>query len=176
MTAVAEGLSARYKPAMASVALVRETTRELRDLAATEALAGRVAAIARTGDVIGLSGALGAGKTTFARFFIVARGGAEEVPSPTFSLVQIYPLAGASVWHIDLYRLQRAEEAFELGIEDAFDDGISLIEWPERMVAHLPADWLEIAFSWGEEPTARRVSLRGHGAWAARLAAVASDD
>ena len=96
--------------------------------------------------MIALKGELGAGKTSFARAFIRARGGDDdEVPSPTFTLVQIYELPGATIWHFDLYRLRDPEEAWELGIEDAFRDGISLIEWPERLGALLPARRLEIA-------------------------------
>src|SRR5882762_7586612 len=101
---------------------------DLPDETATAALGARIAAIARPGDVIALAGDLGAGKTTFARAFIRARGGSGEVPSPTFTLVQIYELPDGPVWHFDLYRLRHPDEAWELGIEDAFRDGISLIE------------------------------------------------
>jgi len=143
---------------------------DLPDEAATAALAARVAALARPGDVIALAGELGAGKTTFARAFIAARGGAEEVPSPTFTLVQVYELSGASVWHFDCYRLRDPEEAWELGIEDAFRDGISLIEWPERLGALLPARRLEITLLPGKSPGARRARLDRGSAWGARLA------
>ena len=140
-------------------------------LAATARLAQAVARQLAPGDVVGLSGALGAGKTTFARDVIRALGGPEEVPSPTFTLVQVYELAGLTVWHFDLYRLGAPEEAYELGIEDAFADGVSLIEWPERMAALLPADRLDIALSITGQ-TRRRARLTGHGRWAARLAAL----
>ncbi|HEY2541330.1 MAG TPA: tRNA (adenosine(37)-N6)-threonylcarbamoyltransferase complex ATPase subunit type 1 TsaE, partial [Stellaceae bacterium] len=84
--------------------------------AATAALAARLAAIARPGDVIALRGELGAGKTAFARAFIRARNSAdEEVPSPTFTLVQNYEAAGGAIWHFDLYRLTAADEIWELG-------------------------------------------------------------
>ena len=143
---------------------------ELRDLAATEELAACCAARARIGDVLGLAGALGAGKTTFARFFIFARAGRElEVPSPTFSLVQPYALAGATVWHFDLYRIERPDEALELGIEDAFADGISLIEWPERLGRLLPDDRLDIAFHGVHAGERRSVRVHGRGSWAARI-------
>src|SRR5882672_4489738 len=101
---------------------------DLPDEAATAAFAARISALAEIGDVIALRGNLGAGKTTFARAFIRARGCAEEVPSPTFTLAQIYELASAAIWHFDLYRLESPEDAWELGIEEAFSDGISLIE------------------------------------------------
>ncbi|HEV8678065.1 MAG TPA: tRNA (adenosine(37)-N6)-threonylcarbamoyltransferase complex ATPase subunit type 1 TsaE [Stellaceae bacterium] len=144
---------------------------ELADEAATAALAARIAALARPGDVIALKGELGAGKTSFARAFIGARGGVEAVPSPTFTLAQLYELPGAAVWHFDCYRLRDPEEAWELDIEDAFHDGISLIEWPERMAPLVPARRLEITLSQGTTPTSRRVTLDAGPDWAARLAA-----
>ena len=143
---------------------------ELRDLAATKELAARCAARARIGDVVGLAGALGAGKTTFARFFIFARAGRElEVPSPTFSLVQPYALEGATVWHFDLYRIERPDEALELGIEDAFAEGISLIEWPERLGLLLPEDRLDIAFRGASTGESRSVRMHGRRSWASRI-------
>jgi tRNA threonylcarbamoyladenosine biosynthesis protein TsaE len=108
---------------------------DLPDEAATESLARRLAGVARPGDVIALWGGLGAGKTAFARAFVRAAGDpAEEVPSPTFTLVQTYALAAGPCWHFDLYRLQAPDEVWELGIEEAFAGGIVLIEWP-----HWPA-------------------------------------
>src|SRR5579884_1615816 len=118
---------------------------DLPDEAATTALAARLAEQARPGDVIALRGDLGSGKTTFARAFIRALGGGEEVPSPSFTLVQLYELAAATVWHFDLYRLRSPEEAWELGIEEAFAGGIALIEWPERLGALLPERRLDDA-------------------------------
>jgi len=150
-------------------------TIELPDEAATRALAARVAAVAGPGDVIALSGELSAGKTTFARAFIRARGSGDEVPSPTFTLVQVYDAGAATIWHFDLYRLQSHEEAWELGIEEAFADGVSLIEWPERLGPLLPERRLEIAFSFGERPNARRVRLSGGTAWQSRLRRIAAD-
>ena len=148
---------------------------ELRDLAATQALAAHFAAQARIGDVVGLAGPLGAGKTTFARFFLCARAGREiEVPSPTFALVQPYDLDEASVWHFDLYRIEHPDEALELGIEDAFAEGISLIEWPERLRDLLPADRLDVVFHGALEGERRSVHVCGHGSWAERVVAVAS--
>jgi len=146
-------------------------------VAACDSLARRLAAIAEAGDVIGLSGELGAGKTTFARAFIAAfaaRAGemADEVPSPTFTLAQIYESAAGVIWHFDLYRLERAEDAFELGIEDAFADGISLIEWPERIAALLPADRLDIELHFTDKPQRRIARLAGRGSWAGRLAKI----
>jgi tRNA threonylcarbamoyladenosine biosynthesis protein TsaE len=145
---------------------------DLPDEAAMAALAARVATVAQRADVIALKGDLGAGKTTFARAFIRARGNyEEEVPSPTFTLVQVYEVEPAAIWHFDLYRLRSAEEAWELGIEEAFGDGISLIEWPERLGVLLPERRLEIALAFGDTPDARQVSLDPGAGWQARLAA-----
>lgn len=137
---------------------------------ATLALATRLAAIAQAGDVIALNGDLGAGKTAFARAFIRARRAAdEEVPSPTFTLVQVYEGSGPAIWHYDLYRLTSADEAWELGIEEAFASGISLIEWPDRLGPLLPRHRLEITLDFGELPESRRGSIDGDPKWRARL-------
>jgi tRNA threonylcarbamoyladenosine biosynthesis protein TsaE len=148
---------------------------ELPDEAATAALATRIAALARPGDVIALRGELGAGKTSFARAFIRARGTADEVPSPTFTLVQVYAFPAAAIWHFDAYRLRDPEEAWELGIEDAFHVGISLIEWPERLGSLVPARRLEIALAPGATPAHRRATIGPGGDWAARLSALATE-
>jgi len=141
----------------------------LPDAAATAALARRVAALARPGDVIALKGELGSGKTYFARAFI----GEEEVPSPTFTLVQIYDRPQGRIWHFDLYRLEAPDQAIELGIEEAFASGISLIEWPERLGRLIPAEHLEIALSFAVAPEARDTAIAGTGRWAPLLDAVA---
>jgi tRNA threonylcarbamoyladenosine biosynthesis protein TsaE len=143
----------------------------LKNEAATAKLAAKLAAYAIPGDVIGLIGDLGAGKTAFARAFISAKGGDGEVPSPTFTLVQLYEFPDGDVYHFDLYRIENAEEIFELGIEDAMSDGISLIEWPDRMGAYLPFERLDIIFSIGDEEGRREVDLIGRGdKWTERLA------
>lgn len=149
---------------------------DLPDEAATEALARRLAAVVRPGDVFALWGGLGAGKTAFARAFIRAAGDpAEEVPSPTFTLVQSYALPAGAAWHFDLYRLASPDEVWELGIEDAFAEGIVLIEWPDRLGALLPPDRLDIHLDPGATEGARHVRLIGHGAQAARLAEAGFD-
>ncbi len=143
---------------------------DLADEAATCRLAARVADAATVGDVIALIGGLGAGKTAFARAFIRRLGDAdEEVPSPTFTLLQTYECPPGTIYHFDLYRLERAEDALELGIEEAFADGITLIEWAERLDGLLPADRLEVRLAPGADAGARRATLTGHGYWRAKL-------
>ena len=143
---------------------------DLPDEAATAGLAARLAWRARQGDVIGLQGELGSGKTTFARAFIGAGIGAGEVPSPTFTLVEVYQsLTGPAVWHFDLYRLEKPEDAYELGIEDAFAEGISLIEWPERLGALLPPGHLGVTLLPGTGETERLARLHVPPAWAGRI-------
>ena len=151
-----------------------ERTVALPDPAATEALARRLAPLARARDVILLHGALGMGKSLFARAFIRARTHPrEEVPSPTFTLVQIYDGAPTALWHFDLYRLSDPQEAIELDIEDAFAEAISLIEWPDRLKHLTPAERLDVRFSQGPAPDARYAHLRAHGAdWAGRLGTI----
>lgn len=149
---------------------------ELADEAATAALAARLAPLLRPGDLVALGGDLGAGKTAFARALINALPGApEEVPSPTFTLVQLYERGDLSVWHFDLYRLDRADEVWELGLEEALAEGVSLVEWPERLGPQLPRDRLEIALRAPDAEGARRqVRLTGHGRWRARLQELAA--
>jgi len=143
---------------------------ELPDEAATAAFARRVAGLARKGDVIALRGPLGSGKTSFARAFIRARlGTSEDVPSPTFTLVEIYGDAPPLVWHFDLFRIERPEEVWELGIEDAFAGGISLIEWPERMGGLLPRERLDVTLAFAAAPDARTATLAPSRAWAGRI-------
>lgn len=145
----------------------------LPDLAATEALGRGLAALLRAGDVVALYGDLGAGKTALARALIRALPGPaaaaeEEVPSPTFTLVQIYERAPAPVWHVDLYRIEDGAEIAELGLSEAFAEGITLIEWPERLGGGLPPDALSVTLSFSGE--GRRAELAGGKDWPARLA------
>ena len=147
----------------------------LPDEQATAALARRLAALARPGDVIALSGGLGVGKTCFARAFLRARAGdpALEVPSPTFTLVQTYDLPGGVVWHLDLYRLKSPDEAWELGIEEAFGSAILLIEWPGNLGPLLPEEHLGLHFEMGQGEGARVAVLAASPGWRARLAEIA---
>ena len=148
---------------------------EIADLAALDALAVRLAQPAETGDTFLLRGELGAGKTTFARAFIVALARREkvippdDVPSPTFTLMQSYDLGRIQVFHFDLFRLKSAEEALELGIEDACADGIALIEWPERLGRMIPADHIEMDLAIMGEGR-RQVTISACGRAAGRYA------
>lgn len=104
----------------------------------TGALAEKLASISVQGDVWALNGTLGVGKSVFARAFIQKLTGAREVPSPTFTLLQTYSAEAFDIYHYDLYRLEKPAEIFELGVEEAFYSGVSLVEWPERMGAFSP--------------------------------------
>jgi len=145
-------------------------TIDLKGLPATRELAACVARLAKPGDVIALLGDLGAGKSEFARAFIRALSDPlEDVPSPTFTLVQTYECAVAEIWHFDLYRLESAEDAFELGIEDAFHDGISLIEWPERLGPYLPRGRLDVHLAPAPGRNRRTATLSARADWVERL-------
>lgn len=145
-------------------------TIELAGLSATHKLAARLAHMAKPGDVLALSGDLGAGKTEFARAFIRTLTDADEdVPSPTFTLVQTYTGKSGEIWHFDLYRLTNPDEALELGIEDAFHDAISLIEWPERLGPHLPRRRLSVHLTVTKGRNHRSAVLTPHADWTERL-------
>ena len=135
----------------------------------TAAIAAAIAGLAGPGDVIALAGDLGSGKSVFARSFIYALGGSGDVPSPTFTLVQMYELTPSNVFHFDLYRLEKPEDALELDMDDAFHDGISLIEWPARLGAYLPPRRLLITFEFGTNEDARLLHLDAPDAWAGRI-------
>ena len=146
----------------------------LADEAATIRLGRRLAARARPGDVIALNGTLGTGKSTLARAFIRALTSAdEEVPSPTFTLVQQYESDVGLIWHFDLYRLEKPDDALELDIEEAFADGICLIEWPGRLGPHLPRRRLDVTLEAGDAEGSRRARLSATGSWADRLGEMA---
>jgi tRNA threonylcarbamoyladenosine biosynthesis protein TsaE len=112
----------------------------LADETATEQLGATLAARLKPGDVVGLKGELGAGKTTLARAILRAASDDPQliVPSPTFTLVEVYDTPHGTYWHFDLYRLEAPEQVFELGWEEARAEGIVLLEWPERLGPLLP--------------------------------------
>lgn len=144
------------------------------DESATARLAESLAALVQPGDVIALWGDLGAGKTAFARAFInQLTDNTEEVPSPTFTLVQLYETRRGIVYHFDLYRLEQPDDSLELGMEDAFADGICLIEWPDRLGPWLPRDRLDVVIESGETEQARVFEFKSSSpAWNERLAAL----
>jgi len=138
------------------------------DAAALMAFGARLQPILRAGDVLALTGDLGAGKTTLSRGVIQsALGGGEEVPSPTYTLVQSYELPAYDLWHCDLYRLAKPDDVLELGLLDMEDEIVSLIEWPDKMGSHLNPDALMVHIAFKGE--GREVTLSGPLHWAARL-------
>lgn len=154
---------------MSAQTLVDSREFALPDAAATVALGRRLGERLEPGDVVCLSGHLGAGKTTLARGAIEAwTGSTEEAPSPTYTLVQTYDGPSGELWHVDLYRLKRPEDAWELGLEDAFISAACLIEWPERLEGALPKHRLDIVLA--TEGQGRRAALSAHGAWRNKLA------
>jgi tRNA threonylcarbamoyladenosine biosynthesis protein TsaE len=145
----------------------------LPDLTALAQFAHILAAKLGTGDVVALSGDLGAGKTELARALIrdLLQDAETDVPSPTFTLVQTYETPnGLTIYHVDLYRLNGPDDCLELGLDDAFESGLSLIEWPDRLGSHLPQDHLAIQLV-ELDGGLRRADLTGHGSWAKRVRA-----
>lgn len=151
-------------------------TLTLPDEAATTALAHALAPCLRAGDVVALRGDLGAGKTAFARALIrTLCGTGTEVPSPTFTLVQMYDAPGFALWHFDLYRLSGPDEVYEVGWDEA-REGVALVEWPGRLGPLLPAGCLDLTLTITGGGTAgdeeRTATLTGGPGWAERLAGV----
>ncbi|NBD31250.1 MAG: tRNA (adenosine(37)-N6)-threonylcarbamoyltransferase complex ATPase subunit type 1 TsaE [Alphaproteobacteria bacterium] len=147
----------------------REYRLSFRSEAETAQFGNSVAGVLRPGDVVLLSGEIGAGKSFLARAIIRALCGFEtEVPSPTFTLVQTYHCDIGEIWHSDLYRLGDCDEALELGLIEAFDTAINLVEWPDRLGPYRPDDALDIQMA--ATPEAHTARLRPVGAWAERLA------
>ena len=141
----------------------------LPDEAATQRLGQALAGALRPGDALCLTGPLGAGKSTLARALVRAlTSPGEEVPSPTFTLVQFYDGPDFPVAHFDLYRLTDPDEAYEIGLEEALEDGAALIEWPQRLEGRLPANRLDIDITPSDDGDARRATLTAHGSFEGR--------
>lgn len=142
-------------------------------------LARLLSPILQPGDVLLLEGNIGAGKTLFARALIQARlaanGLLEDVPSPTFTLVQTYHDGIAEIWHADLYRLTDVQDIHELGLEDAFHSSICLVEWPDRLNGFDMSGALWLKFATTQDPEERILTVRADtGTWA-RLQLILSD-
>lgn len=152
-------------------------TLDLPDETRTAALAKELAPHLRAGDTLALSGPIGAGKSLFARALIRARLNAlgldEDIPSPTFTLVQTYQAGDLEIWHSDLYRLSHPDDVLELGLEEAFGTALCIIEWPDRLGTALPAAALRLSLGAGPHDAARRLVLTSDQViWAERLAPV----
>jgi tRNA threonylcarbamoyladenosine biosynthesis protein TsaE len=143
----------------------------------TAAFAARLGACLTAGDTVLLEGSIGAGKTHFARSLIQSRLPLpEDVPSPTFTLVQTYEADGVEIWHSDLYRLTSPDEVIELGLVDAFETAICLVEWPDRLGDLAPRDALTMRFAQGDSEDKRDISLTWEdGKWSSRLNGVLDD-
>lgn len=143
-------------------------TLRLPEAEATESLARAIAPRLRPGDMLGLVGGLGAGKSLFARALIHARlaesGRHEDIPSPSYTLVQTYDLGTAELWHADLYRLGGLDEIAELGLEDAFDHAICVVEWADRLGTALPRRHLMLTIDFvADADDARIVTIAAVG-------------
>lgn len=135
----------------------------------TVTFARALGTLLRPGDVVCLWGDLGAGKSTLARALIQGQMGDDtDAPSPTFTLVQTYEAPDFDIWHFDLYRLEDPSEVLELGIEDAFAEAVSLIEWPDRLGPYMPLERLDVVISHGAGDT-RELALYAPASFDARL-------
>jgi tRNA threonylcarbamoyl adenosine modification protein YjeE len=132
----------------------------------TAQIAAAIAPHLRAGDTLLLEGGIGAGKTFFCRSLIqTLLPTPEDIPSPTFTLVQTYETSEFPIWHCDLYRLTHPDEAWELGLEDAFDTALCLIEWPDRLGAEAPKSALTLTFEASDDDT-RLLTLHSNStAW-----------
>lgn len=150
-------------------AAAAERSELLSDPQATEAFGSRLAEVLRPGDMVALSGQLGAGKTTLARGILQALGLEAEAPSPSFAIVQPYepPEVRLPVWHVDLYRIEDADEARELGLDEARDHAVLLIEWPERLGSALSPDALRLRIETTPDG-GRRLTAQVPAAWEGR--------
>lgn len=138
----------------------------LEDEEATAGFGAKLAGVARKGDVITLSGPLGVGKTALARGFITALGYQGDVPSPSFAIVQPYDELNPRVWHVDLYRVERASELEELGLDSA-GDAVLLVEWPDRAGEAAWPNALRLTLDYASS-SARRLTAKVPPPWEGR--------
>lgn len=133
----------------------------------TKDLAEFIARLVAKGDVIALSGEIGTGKTTFVQSLIrKIKPDENEITSPTFTLVKTYDTKIGTIWHFDLYRLKNGSEVLELGIDDALETGISIIEWPEIAKNYLPTNSLSIRIEYADDPNKRVFYINNpNGKW-----------
>jgi tRNA threonylcarbamoyl adenosine modification protein YjeE len=150
--------------AMSTISATFRAETALPDLAATQGLAARIAPRLVAGDAVALWGDLGAGKTSLAREILRALGVTEDVPSPTFTLVQTYETPRLTVAHYDWYRLKSARELDELGFRETLEDAAVLVEWPERAPEYLPDETLHLRLSILGD--GRHVKITGPERWA----------
>ncbi len=145
---------------------------EIASEAQTIAFAKRLAPYLEPGDVVTLNGTLGAGKTAFARALIRSLCGADiEVPSPTFNLLLTYECPKGPIYHYDFYRLEDPEEVWELDIEDAYDQAITVMEWVQKLEDLAPKDVLNVTLTIPQKgsDTERHIQIQGSGIWKNRL-------
>jgi tRNA threonylcarbamoyladenosine biosynthesis protein TsaE len=142
----------------------------------TRALAASLAELARPGDLLLLVGDLGAGKTAFAQGFGRGLGIDERITSPTFTLAREHRGGRLMLHHLDVYRLDQIAEVHDIGLPELLDEGgVTLIEWGDAIVPALPADYLEVRFSYGEGDDDRNLELVAVGThWSARTRALAT--
>lgn len=144
---------------------------------ATDSLGRALASHLTKGDAVLLSGPVGAGKSHLARAFIRARlGRQEEVPSPTFTLVQTYSHPDGDIWHADLYRLSHPDEVIELGLDEAFDTAICLVEWPDRLGTLAPPKAIRLTLSYDGDGRRAELSFARRPQLAESLSRAMQDD
>jgi len=154
-------MRAHEVPVLAST--MRTHTLQLADASATEAAGARLALPLANGMIVTLSGDLGAGKTTFARGVLRGLGWKGRVKSPTYTLVEHYPLSNLYLYHLDFYRFDDPAEWETSGLADCFrDDAACLVEWPERVAQLLPMPDLALRFEHDANPNTRTLTLRAH--------------
>ncbi|HVF37402.1 MAG TPA: tRNA (adenosine(37)-N6)-threonylcarbamoyltransferase complex ATPase subunit type 1 TsaE [Sphingomicrobium sp.] len=137
------------------------------DEAATLAAGRKLAPMLRSGDVVTLSGPLAAGKTTLVRGLLAALGHRGEVPSPSFAIVQPYENLSPAVWHVDLYRIEHLSDLDELGLDEARNIGVVIIEWPEQAGNHAWNEALALSLAVGEDGS-RTLTAEVPASWEGR--------